>query len=132
MAIQKPETLIITRFGTRRESHVHLIFAREIQVNLAHFISHPAKLGYCELRPRIPLTLLSQARLTTGFGSAGETESRASSVIYDMKRGDEIELLGIAGHGFRLDEMKGAGSGFCRDGNRCRSAAFGIAPRVET
>ena len=30
-----------------------------------------------------------------------------SSVLYDMKPGDEIELLGIAGHGFRLDEMKG-------------------------
>ena len=30
-----------------------------------------------------------------------------STVIYDMKPGDEIELLGIAGHGFRLDEMKG-------------------------
>jgi NAD(P)H-flavin reductase len=31
----------------------------------------------------------------------------ASSVIYDLKVGDEIELVGIAGHGFRLDEMKG-------------------------
>lgn len=31
----------------------------------------------------------------------------AGSVIYNMKVGDEIELLGIAGHGFKLDEMKG-------------------------
>jgi sulfhydrogenase subunit gamma (sulfur reductase) len=31
----------------------------------------------------------------------------ASSVIYDLSVGDEIELVGIAGHGFRLDEMKG-------------------------
>ena len=31
----------------------------------------------------------------------------ASSVIYDMCVGDEIELVSIAGHGFRLDEMKG-------------------------
>ena len=31
----------------------------------------------------------------------------ASSVIYDMKTGDQIELVGIAGHGFKLDEMKG-------------------------
>ena len=31
----------------------------------------------------------------------------ASSVIYDMKVGDEVELVAIAGHGFRLDEMKG-------------------------
>lgn len=30
----------------------------------------------------------------------------ASCVIYDMNVGDEIELVGIAGHGFRLDEMK--------------------------
>ena len=31
----------------------------------------------------------------------------ASNVIYDMGVGDEIELVGIAGHGFRLDDMKG-------------------------
>src|SRR5262245_15909262 len=31
----------------------------------------------------------------------------ASSAIYDMKAGEEIELVGIAGHGFKLDEMKG-------------------------
>jgi sulfhydrogenase subunit gamma (sulfur reductase) len=31
----------------------------------------------------------------------------ASSAIYDMTVGDEVELAGIAGHGFRLDEMKG-------------------------
>lgn len=31
----------------------------------------------------------------------------ASSVIYDMKAGDEIELVCIAGHGFRLNEMEG-------------------------
>ncbi len=30
-----------------------------------------------------------------------------STVIYDMKVGDRIDLLGIAGHGFKLDEMKG-------------------------
>lgn len=30
----------------------------------------------------------------------------ASSVIYDMNVGDEIELIGIAGQGFRIDEMK--------------------------
>jgi len=30
----------------------------------------------------------------------------ASSVIYDMKAGEEVELVGIAGHGFRLDKMK--------------------------
>jgi sulfhydrogenase subunit gamma (sulfur reductase) len=31
----------------------------------------------------------------------------ASSVIYDMKTGDEVELLGIAGHGFNLEQMRG-------------------------
>ena len=31
----------------------------------------------------------------------------ASSVIYDMCVGDKIELVGIAGHGFNLDDMKG-------------------------
>jgi len=31
----------------------------------------------------------------------------ASSVIYNMNVGDEIKLLGVAGHGFQLDEIKG-------------------------
>ena len=31
----------------------------------------------------------------------------ASSVIYNMCVGDEIELVGVAGHGFKIDEMKG-------------------------
>ena len=31
----------------------------------------------------------------------------ASSVIYDMCVGDRIELVGIAGHGFKISEMKG-------------------------
>lgn len=31
----------------------------------------------------------------------------ASNVIYDMNAGDEIELVGVAGHGFKLEEMKG-------------------------
>jgi sulfhydrogenase subunit gamma (sulfur reductase) len=31
----------------------------------------------------------------------------ASSVIYEMKTGDEVELRGIAGHGFNLEQMKG-------------------------
>jgi NAD(P)H-flavin reductase len=34
-------------------------------------------------------------------------KSRASSAIYNMCVGDEIELIGIAGHGFSLDAMKG-------------------------
>ena len=56
----------------------------------------------------------------------------ASNVIYDMNVGDEIELVGIAGHGFRLDEMKAARSGFCGDGNGRRAVAFGFASRFET
>lgn len=52
------------------------------------------------------------------FAFAGAPEDRdlemlvkkkigASSVIYDMCVGDQIELAGIAGHGFRIDERKG-------------------------
>ena len=45
----------------------------------------------------------------------------ASNVIYDMCVGDEIELVGIAGHGFRLDDMKGRGLVFVAMGT-------GVAP----
>jgi len=31
----------------------------------------------------------------------------ASSLIYEMCVGDKLELVGIAGHGFKIDEMKG-------------------------
>src|ERR1043166_4739222 len=31
----------------------------------------------------------------------------ASSAIYEMCVGDKIELVGIAGHGFKIDELKG-------------------------
>ena len=31
----------------------------------------------------------------------------ASSVIYDMCVGDKIELVGVAGHGFKINEMRG-------------------------
>lgn len=31
----------------------------------------------------------------------------ASNVIFDMKEGDTIDLVGIAGHGFALDEIRG-------------------------
>jgi len=31
----------------------------------------------------------------------------ASSVIYEMCVGDKIELVGIAGHGFKIDDTKG-------------------------
>src|SRR5215203_1102466 len=31
----------------------------------------------------------------------------AGGVIYDMKVGEQIELVDVAGHGFRMDEMKG-------------------------
>ena len=52
------------------------------------------------------------------FAFAGAPEDRdlevlvkhkvgASTVIYNMAVGDEIELLGVAGHGFKLDEMHG-------------------------
>jgi len=52
------------------------------------------------------------------FAFAGAPEDRdlevlvkqktgASSVIYDMRIGDKIELVGIAGHGFKIDNVKG-------------------------
>src|ERR1051326_1706635 len=52
------------------------------------------------------------------FACAGAPEDRdlevlvkqkvgASSVIYEMCVGDKIELVGIAGHGFKIDAMRG-------------------------
>ena len=62
------------------------------------------------------LQVKDQAPAYFAFASAPEDrdlevlvkqKAGASSIIYDMCVGEELELLGIAGHGFKLDDMKG-------------------------
>ena len=56
----------------------------------------------------------------------------ASNVIYDMRAGETIDLVGIVGHGFPLDAQKQRDLVFCSDGDRCGAAAFRTAARFET
>ena len=62
------------------------------------------------------LQVKDQAPAYFAFASAPEDrdlevlvkqKAGASSIIFDMCVGEELELLGIAGHGFKLDDMKG-------------------------
>jgi ferredoxin-NADP reductase len=56
----------------------------------------------------------------------------ASRVIYDMRVGDEIELLDICGRGFHLDEMTGRDLVFVAMGTGGSAVAVGVAACVET
>ncbi|HEX7296839.1 MAG TPA: hypothetical protein VF251_13875 [Pyrinomonadaceae bacterium] len=79
-----------------------------------------------DLRPDHPVTFLpgqvailkvpSEAPAYFAFASAPEDRDLevlvkkkigASNIIFDMREGDSIELTGIAGHGFSLEDQKG-------------------------
>lgn len=62
------------------------------------------------------LSVPGEAPAYFAFASAPEDEELevlvkqkvgASTLIFDMKRGEKIELLDVAGHGFALDEQRG-------------------------
>ena len=108
MAIQQPEKLIIT--GVRDQARLTRSFdlrPRDAgELNAFHFT--PGQVGILRVEP--------EPQAYFAFASAPDDpdlevlvkqKAGASNIIYDMKTGDEIELLGVAGHGFKIDEMKG-------------------------
>ena len=108
MEFTKPETLIIT--GVQDQARITRSFdlrPKDPGVSRA-FEFTPGQVAILRVESEDPAYF--------AFASAPEDpelevlvkqKMGASSVIYDMKAGDEIELLGVAGHGFKLDELKG-------------------------
>src|ERR1051325_7608247 len=107
MGIEKPETLIIT--GVRDQ-------ARSIR----SFDLRPQNAGASRIDfiPGQVAKLRVDTEEAAYFAFAGapddpdlevlvKQKAGAGGIIYDKKPGDQIELLGIAGHGFQLDEIKG-------------------------
>lgn len=87
------------------------------------------------------LKVLNEAPAYFAFASAPEDRELevlvkkkigASNIIFDMREGELIELIGIAGHGFALDEQKGKDLVFVAMGTGVaplRSALRHVLPR---
>ena len=108
MAIQKPEKLIIT--GVRDQALLTRSFDLRPQdageSNAFRFT--PGQVGILKVEPEAPAYFaFASAPEDSDLEVLVKQKAGASNIIYDMKPGDEIELLGIAGHGFRIDDMKG-------------------------
>src|ERR1051325_6088863 len=103
MELKKPQTLVIT--GVRDQAR--LIRAFDLRAD-----------GVVNFTPGQVAVLLVEGEEPAYFAFAGAPDDRdlevlvkqkvgASAVIYNMSVGDRIELVGIAGHGFDLEQIKG-------------------------
>ena len=99
----EPQTLVIT--GIRDQARITRSF--DLRANKSIDFT-PGQVAILRVKGQDPAYF--------AFASAPEDrdlevlvkqKAGASNVIYDMCVGDEIELAGIAGHGFSLDKMKG-------------------------
>lgn len=99
----EPQTLLIT--GVRDQARITRSF--DLRANKTIDFT-PGQVAMLRVKDQDPAYF--------AFASAPEDrdlevlvkqKAGASNVIYDMCVGEEIELVGVAGHGFRIDEMKG-------------------------
>ena len=99
----EPQTLVIT--GVRDQARITRSF--DLRANKTIDFT-PGQVAILRVKDQDPAYF--------AFASAPEDrdlevlvkqKAGASNVIYDMCVGQEIELVGVAGHGFRIDEMKG-------------------------
>ena len=103
MELKQPQTLVIT--GVRDQARATRSF--DLRAD-----------GIIDFTPGQVAMLRVEGEEPAYFAFAGAPDDRdlevlvkqkvgASSVIYNMCVGDKIELIGIAGHGFNLDAVKG-------------------------
>ena len=103
MELKKPQTLVIT--GVRDQARATRSF--DLRAD-----------GIIDFTPGQVAMLRVEGEEPAYFAFAGAPDDRdlevlvkqkvgASSVIYNMCVGDKIELIGIAGHGFNLDAVRG-------------------------
>ena len=107
MDSKKPQTLIIT--AVRDQARVTRSFdlrpkdpgnSRAIQFT-------PGQVGLMRVKTEDPAYFaFASAPDDPDLEVLVKQKAGCSTVIYDMTPGEEIELLGVAGHGFKLDEIK--------------------------
>jgi NAD(P)H-flavin reductase len=108
MGIDHPKTLVIT--GVREQARITRSFdlrpAKPDESQAFHFI--PGQVALLRVAKEGPAYFaFASAPDDPDLEVLVKQKAGASGVLYDMKPGDRIELLGIAGHGFKLDEIRG-------------------------
>ena len=108
MKIQQPQKLVVTgvRDQARRTRSFDLRLRDRGESSAIKFTS--GQVAILRVEPNDPAYFaFASAPDDLDLEVLVKQKAGASSAIYELKPGDEIELVGIAGHGFRLDEMKG-------------------------
>src|SRR5687767_7397714 len=97
------QTLVITKVRNQARS------TRSFDLRPSERIDFiPGQVGILRVEPEEPAYFaFASAPDDTDLEVLVKQKAGASSVIYDMSVGERIDLLGVAGHGFALDQMKG-------------------------
>jgi len=107
MEIEKPETLIITQVRDQaRDTRSFDLRPQHEGASRIDFI--PGQVAKLRVDSEEPAYFaFASAPDDADLEVLVKQKAGASGVIYDKQPGDQIELVGIAGHGFKLDEIKG-------------------------
>ena len=108
MDTKEPQTLIIT--GVRDQARVTRSFdLRPKEPSDARaFDFKPGQVGLLRVKTEDPAYFaFASAPDDPDLEVLVKQKAGCSTVLYEMQPGEEVELLGIAGHGFKLDEIKG-------------------------
>jgi len=103
MEPEKPQKLVITRVCDQARSTRSFDLRAEGAVNFT-----PGQVAILRVNGQDPSYFaFASAPDDRDLEVLVKQKTGASSVIYDLCVGEQIDLVGIAGHGFNLDEIKG-------------------------
>lgn len=108
MKNRKPETLVITGVRDQARDTRSFDLRRRDPADARAFEFIPGQVGLLRVAGEDPAYFaFASAPDDPELEVLVKQKAGASSVIYDMKVGEEIELVDIAGRGFPMDELKG-------------------------
>ncbi|HKY43664.1 MAG TPA: hypothetical protein VJM50_11250 [Pyrinomonadaceae bacterium] len=108
MDSKEPQTLVITRVRDQARSTRSFDLRPRDPGDSRAFQFTPGQVGLLRVKAEEPAYFaFASAPDDPDLEVLVKQKVGCSSVLYDMKPGHEVELVCIAGHGFRLDEMKG-------------------------
>lgn len=108
MDSKEPQTLVITRVRDQAQITRSFDLRPRDPGDSRTFQFTPGQVGLLRVRAEEPAYFaFASAPDDPDLEVLVKQKAGCSSVLYDMKPGDDVELVCIAGHGFRLDEMKG-------------------------
>lgn len=108
MKNRKPETLVITGVRDQARDTRSFDLRRRDPADARAFEFIPGQVGLLRVAGEDPAYFaFASAPDDPELEVLVKQKAGASSVIYDMKVGEELELVDIAGRGFPMDELKG-------------------------